>query len=192
MASLVADQFKPAFKQYRNRLGSPITTPIRFSQGGYQAKYQYATILRSAEPHKLFVLHLKAGQPSEWTQQFEDSVPDEHKWYDEDELSKMPQFIGVPKDLHPPFASVAYLWTKSPAYWKDLVGWMEWHCSLRVAPPWIQEFEHGTIVGPFRFYRAVEGKGKVYILWSNGQWNSWDAPEIAQPCQIPSDRDPRL
>ena len=181
--------FKSTYGKYCLQLGQPqqlIEGAVNYE--AVQAWHQHATVLWAPEPPQIFILlngsHRLVSRP-------EDNYAAETKYYDEAKLKQMFSDAGfvVPPPLLPPWGGVAKNWLADPPAW-EWIGWRESHCvigsaAIKASDFAVQEFDHGYIEGPLRFY-PNGGPCQIFVLLptdsGDGVWYSHTSAATAPRC----------
>jgi len=175
--------FREVYSEYAERLGRPLHYNATIAQGAYQGKFFHATVLWFGHPLKFYVIQ----GDGQWHEEHEDSFPllrsSAGSFYEESFLRER---FKPPPGFGPPFGSAAYLWSKEPKRWEQMIGWREWQCNFGGSLVQYQDFEHGRILGTFLF-RPDEDSGEVFVLFDNHMWVSAYSGVKSQTngCSIP-------
>jgi hypothetical protein len=143
-------------------LGKPHNS-VEVSKGNYQARHERAL------PDNLSERKVVQQHDSDWRLHPTD--------YDDEYLKRA---FRVPPGKLPPRWGVAKHWRIDPPRW-EWIGWREWECVTDVR---FQQFEHGTIAGPF-YLSPDRPEGEVIAILDDGTWRSRRLGLLPTKCPTP-------
>lgn len=168
--------FRPIYPKYSQKLGKAVA-PFETSHT-YQAVHEQAMVIWI---ERQFSFYRLPNDPSKhWTRYPDPNWQAGPEWYRDADLRHK---FKPPLGLGPPYGGVAVRWSQDESNWK-WIGWREWHCYFYPDQVFLQSFEHGTILGPFRLAPS-NAAARLIILLDDGTWISESAKSGPPPCNAP-------
>jgi hypothetical protein len=171
-----ADLFRAVQLKYSRKLGDAIAQSE--TSHAYQAAYEHAMVLW-IDGQKAFY-QLPSDPAKKWVKYPDPDWQSDPEWYRDVDLRRR---FRPPPGLGPPYAGVASRWVRDPDNW-TWIGWRQWHCSFDPNQVFLQRFEHGTMLVPFRLH-PLNKAAQVFVLLDDGSWSSESATVDAPPCSEP-------
>ncbi len=170
----VYSPFKSAYEAYRLDLGNPIAKETKITQTS-EVKHKNAWVFWTKENNAFYRLPIGGGiDGSTWSEIHYPNPPAGENWRDEKYTGTL---IRVPSGS-PPTGGIAFAWYNDPKEW-EWIGGMESHCGFTETPTFIQEFQHGKILG---VVRSEQGNAQVIVLLDSGSVSFKPTAEKAPNC----------
>jgi hypothetical protein len=172
----VASALNGVYAKYSARLGKPLAD----SETGYayQATHEHAVVIWSDEQKAFYQLPVDPAR--KWGKYPDPDYQRSPEWYRDEALRRR---FKPPTNLGPPYAGVANHWVHDPKNW-TWIGWREWHCYFTPGVVFVQSFEHGVVMGPFRLH-PDNSAAQVFVLHESGSWESSTFNGDSPPCGVP-------
>jgi hypothetical protein len=143
--------FIPAYERYKAQLGNPTREVESAGPLPELHVHEHATIFWSITKGFYILTH----ESRKWENRPDTAWHDrDTDWWSTKQVTKLFKKFNLPKGAKPPYGGLADRWYHSPEDWQ-WIGWMDWQCIFPRHVPgqnkiFIQEFEHGTLIGPLR------------------------------------------
>lgn len=153
--------FEKAYTEHANELGQPKgeAEPLKHA---YLAQYDKTQVIWNENASQLYRLHMKSNV---WVSA-PDFLDDDATWYDDKKNSER---FGAPEGKLPPWGGPARLRVTNRKDWE--IGWRRWHFYHVDGATFVQQFEKGLIIGPFRLTPSNKDAAQVYALTGDGTDN---------------------
>jgi hypothetical protein len=153
--------FEKIYNQYKDELGPPKgeAEPLKHA---YLAQYDKAQVIWDENAGELYRLHMRDGV---WVAA-KDLLNDDPSWYDD---MKNRERFGLPEGQLPPWGGPARLRAVNRKDWE--IGSRHWHFYHVGGATFVQRFEKGLIIGPFRRSPSDKDGAQVYALTGEGTHN---------------------
>jgi hypothetical protein len=162
----VYEPFRPFYRIHMEELGNP-KEEVQLETQAYEASHEHAIILWLNGLSKYYVLQRDDYSWRDWPEpDWGNVIKRDSEWRDDKWLRHR---FPPPKDFNPPYGGVAVLWARDEKYWKRIVGYRDWHCSLDSI--YYQEFDHGKIIGSFPKHSSDKTDSVLFILTKDHRWD---------------------
>lgn len=153
--------FEKVYNEHKDELGQPKgeAEPIKHA---YVAQYDKAKVIWDENAGNLYQLHMRKNV---WISA-PDFLDDDLTWYDDRKNSER---FGAPEGKLPPWGGPARLRVTNRKDWE--IGWRHWHFYHVDGTTFVQRFEKGLIIGPFRLTPSNKEAAQVYALTGAGTDN---------------------
>lgn len=172
--------FEKAYTEHASDLGQPSgeAEPIKHA---YLAQYDKAQVIWNENAGELYRLHMKKNV---WAVA-KDLRDDDLTWFDDSTNGK--RFNMSPGQV-PPWGGPARLRAINPKDWS--IGSRRWHFYHTDGATFVQRFEAGLIIGPFRRFPSDKDGAQVYALTGeltdSPRWYTSVSFEVSElPCIEP-------
>ena len=169
----IASPFLPIYGSIRAKLGEPIQDGAAAGTSDFEVFEHGITIwLR----RKVVIYRLRFSDSTWSFRQHADEATDK-KWWDPAYVRAQ---IGMSADQEPPLGGLAKEWAADIKGWQ----WLEshsWTCPVNGTKVYFQDFEKGTVIGPFPLHKGGNDS-QVFILLNDLTWTSRQAFGQDSPC----------
>jgi len=167
----VHPEFQSVYDAVSGEIGEP-TAKAEFAQAdAYQGSYENANVIWLQLASFVGFYVLPNDKERKWGAQ------NEHVWEAPVKEADLRREFHTPKNKLPPFGGMADQWRKGLFRW---IGDADWHCTFKPNGIVFQKFEHGALIGIFRF-NPTGGNGRIFILRDNGSWSSGSPASLTAP-----------
>jgi hypothetical protein len=170
--------FRKAHDVYKEQLGGAVSLERSTGPMPIQSYHEHAMVFWSDKPSWFYKLPFDGKRNWEFEQ--DPTWDDRPIWRNEKELRKL---FKPPKGRNAPRYGIASHWDKNRENW-SWIGWRVWDCLFFDDQVFIQEFQHGKLLGPLR-KTPEQSRAQVIVIFDNGSWTHVDIDVEAPACRKP-------